>query len=131
MTKRDWSIRTVYLYLVSFVTLIMIILGTVNVIRAAVTFFYPQPNWYGPLDARLRYLNELNQYKDMNPKITEKITETTIEEQLQFEQQRQEKQQRYDRARQLAQALSLLLVATPIYLYHWRQIQREAVPSES
>ena len=80
------------------------------------SFFFPPPDYYpGPLETKLRYAQE---EKDIPPEVIE-------------EQDRREKQQRYDRARQMVQAVSLLLVATPIYLYHWRQIQLEAVPPGS
>ncbi|KKM08772.1 hypothetical protein SY88_21920 [Clostridiales bacterium PH28_bin88] len=112
--KREWNIRTIYLYLVSFVTLMMIIFGTVQLIQSAVAFVYPPPAYYpGPADIKMRMANE-------------KLEPEVIEEQVRFEQERQEQQIKYDRARRVAESFSLLLVALPIYLYHWRRIQRDA-----
>lgn len=115
--KREWNIRTVYLYLVCFVTLMMVIFGTVDLIRSVVTFLYPPPTYTpGPLDLKLRVQDD--------PSLTTEL----LKEQARFDEERQRQQQRYDQARRLAQAFSLLLVALPIYVYHWRRIQQECDP---
>lgn len=112
--KREWNIRTVYLYLVSFVTLMMIIFGTVDLIRSVVTIAYPPPIYTpGPLDVKYRVKND--------PTITPEVAE----EQARLEEARARQQQHYEQARRLAWAASLLVVAVPLYLYHWRRIQRE------
>lgn len=115
--KREWNIRTVYLYLVSFVTLMMIIFGTVDLIRAAVAIAYPPPVYTpGPLEIKYRSSNDST------------ITPEMAAEQARLEEERERQRQRYDQARRLASAVSLLAVALPLYLYHWRQIQRELDP---
>lgn len=111
--KREWNVRTVYLYLVCFVTLMMIAFGTVQLIRTAVAFLYPEPTYYpGPAEIKMRLRSE-----NVPPEL--------IEEQVRFEQERQEQQTEYQRARRLAESLALVLVGLFIYLYHWRWIQRE------
>ena len=110
---RDWSIRTIYLYLVSFVTLMMIIWGTVQFINVVVAFVYPPP-MYSPTPAELKMRAE-NQNVPME----------VVQEQARVEEQRQLQQVRYDRARRAAQTLALLGVALPVYLYHWRKIQHD------
>jgi len=112
--RRDWNIRTVYLYLVSFVTLIMMIVGTVQTVDAIVTLVYPPPLYYPIPEA---------------PKIPtpdQNVPVELLQERARIEQQRQEQQVRYERVRLLAGALALLAVALPIYLYHWRKVQEEA-----
>ncbi|MCL5046410.1 MAG: DUF5671 domain-containing protein [Actinobacteria bacterium] len=111
--KRTWDIRTIYLYLVSFVTLIMIIVGTVMLVQNTVEWLVPPPDYYpGPLETKMRMANE-------------KADPALIEEQVKLEQERMRQQRRYQRARELSNSLALLLVAGPVYLYHWRKIQRE------
>lgn len=111
---RDWSVRTIYLYLVSFVTLMMIIWGTVQFINVMVAFAYPPPI-YSPTPADLK-IQAANQ----------NVPIEVVQEQARIEEQRQLQQARYDRARRTAQSLALLLVAVPVYLYHWRKIQHDA-----
>lgn len=111
--KKEWNIRLVYLYLVSFVSLMMLVIGTVQLIQAAVEFAYPPPVYYpGPLEVKERAANQ-------------NLPADVLEEQARLERERQERQAEYQRARQLAGALSLLVVALPLYRYHWRRIQAE------
>ncbi len=110
---KAWNIRTVYLYLVSFVTLIMLIVGTVNLIRAGVDFFYPDPGYYpGPVELKMRYENQ-------------KVEPEVIEEQVKLEVEREQQRQKHWRIKRLAESFAMLVVAAPIYLYHWRRIQIE------
>lgn len=112
--KREWNLRNIYLYLVSFVTLMMIIAGTVQLIRATVHLLYPPPPYYaGPVEIKMRMGDP-----DVSPEL--------IEEQARLERERQEQHLRHEQARRLAESLALLAVALPTYIYHWRKIQQEA-----
>ena len=102
------------MYLVSFVTLIMIIIGTVMLIQNAVQWVVPPPDYYpGPLETKMRMSNE-------------KADPAVVEEQVKLEQERMKQQRRYQQARDFANSVAFLLVAGPVYLYHWRQIQQES-----
>ena len=112
--RRDWNIRTIYLYLVCFVTLIMMIIGTVQTVDAIVTLAYPPPLYYPtPEELKMQAPNQ-------------NVPVEVLQERARIEQQRQEQQVRYERVRFLAGALALLVVALPIYMYHWRKVQEEA-----
>lgn len=112
--KHGWNIRTIYLYLVSFVALLMIIIGSVQVIQNAVDFvYYPAKYYSGP---------EVGA-----PPGGQTVALEVIAEQKRADQERWEQQMRYDRAQRFAKSLALLLVALPIYFYHWRRIQKDAL----
>lgn len=109
-----WNIRTTYLYLVCFVTLVMVMLGTVQIIGATINFVYPAPVWSpGPLEIKERLEVER---RNADPEL--------VKEQIRLERERAELQQKHDGARRLGSSLALLVVALPVYLYHWRAIQQ-------
>lgn len=108
-----WDIRTVYLYLVCFVSLMMIIVGGVEGVQAIGNYFYPQP---GP------YLYE-PKLKDSN------FPPEVIQQQIQEEKERQERQARYNQFQRVLSSVALMGVGLPVYLYHWRRI-REREDSE-
>lgn len=95
----NWDIRRIYLYLVAFATLMMVVIGAIRVVDAVVNIAYPEPP---PIV-----------YKD--PNSTQPSKE---EQQLELE------RQRYYKIRELISSLAMVGVATPVYLYHWRKIQR-------
>lgn len=111
---REWNLRLVYLYLVCFTTLMMQIVGTVLLIQTLAEVAYPPPV-YSPF-----YPKEYMQG----------LTAEELEKQRQLEEDRQKQRARFERARKLAGSLSLLVVAYPIYIYHWRRIRRESSGNE-
>lgn len=109
----SWEIRSIYLYLVSLVTLIMIIIGTVQLIQTVVDFVYPPPTYYpGPVELKNRYQM---QGVELSPQ--------AIEEQARIERENAWRSQRYYSVKRLANSLALLVVAGPLYIYHWRKAQ--------
>ncbi|MHB8171777.1 MAG: hypothetical protein ACYDG6_09560 [Thermincolia bacterium] len=109
----SWDIRRIYLYLVSFATLMMLIVGTVQVIDAGVEFIYPDPN----VGVTPYYEKEMAKN---NPTLTkEEIQKIQAEEK-----QRAIASQKYWQVKRLITSFSLILVAFPVYLYHWRKIQK-------
>jgi hypothetical protein len=117
MAESRWNIRQVYLYLVSFATLMMLIVGTVQLIMGVVDLVYPDPTkGMGYYDTKMR-LSELQQ---KNPNINQE----DFEKQLQEEKQNQEAAWHYQKIRSFINSLILVVVSLPFYLYHWRKIQR-------
>ncbi len=106
----NWDIRRIYLYLVSFATLMMMIVGTVQVLQGVINLAYPEP---GPSSYEMRM-----KYPD--PQQTPKLSEAEIQAQAEQEQARQH----YYQIRTIINNFVLLIVALPVYLYHWRKIQR-------
>lgn len=108
-----WDIRTVYLYLVCFVTLMMILIGGVEGVQAIGNYFYPPPD-YGPSP----YLYE-GKLRDGN------IPPAVMEQQIAEEKVRQERQTRYNQFQRVLTSVALIGVGLPVYLYHWRRIREK------
>lgn len=107
-----WEMRTVYLYLVSFVTLMMVIIGGVQGIHAVGRFIYPPPD-YGS-----SYIYEMKM-KDTN------LSPEMVQQQIAEEKVRQEQQRKYDQFQQVLSSVALIGVGLPVYLYHWRKIREK------
>lgn len=117
MSESRWNIRQVYLYLVSFATLMMLIVGTVQLIMGIVDLVYPDPTkGMGYYDTKMR----LSDMQQINPGITQE----EFEKQIQEEKQSQEASWRYQQIRRFINSLILVVVSLPVYLYHWRKIQK-------
>jgi hypothetical protein len=103
------TLRNVYLYLVCLITLVVSLFATVSLVRSAVGLVYPDPGFYG--------------YYGPVP------GEGTGEEISAAELERQEELARDSQRRQEVLGLvgsgTTLLIAGPLYLYHWRRIQSE------
>ena len=106
------TLRTAYLYLVCLVTLIMTIFAAVDVVRNVSRLAYPDPGYYG--------------YE-----VAEKAGDETGEEEL----ARQEERARESSRRQAVQSIvgsgAMLLVAVPVYLYHWRRVQEDSTSARA
>jgi len=118
-TQTPSTPRRIYLYLVCLITLVMAIVATVNTVKAIVELAYPEP------------------VQAMYPKpvIPEGIEddEATIaarqaEAETQMETQRLWAQRRA--VLNLVSGGTMLLLAVPIYIYHWRKIERETPSDE-
>lgn len=106
-----WSPRHIYLYLVCLVTLVMVIFATVNLVRSLVELVYPQPEmvispeWAkdGALDA-------------------EALAASQREQQL-----NQQRWSTRSAVLSLVGNVAMLVIAGPLYIYHWRKVERERV----
>lgn len=103
------TLRNVYLYLVCLITLVISVFAAVNLVRSTVELLYPDPGYYG-----------YEPYSDKEPGISK------------AEQRRREDAARDSQRRQAVLGLvgsgTTLLIAGPIYLYHWRRVQTELQP---
>jgi len=111
------DIRRVYFYLVAFATLIMIIISGTMLVNSLLDIIYP-----------VTYNNEVPPVKDMYPAETLKNYPNITEEDLKKAQEQVKtynvKNTRYYHYRNLFDALSLLVIAAPAYLYHWGWIKK-------
>jgi hypothetical protein len=110
--ERRWDIRTIYLYLVSFVTLMMVLFGAVNGLQAGFDYFFQPKDLY-------------------TPPIVEKIRGVepgadpqNLEAAAKLEQERMERQMRYSQLQRVFGSLASIGVGLPVYLYHWRKINQ-------
>ena len=109
-----WTPRSIYLYLVCLITLVMIIFGTVNVVRSLVDLLYPEP--VSDIVPEVRPVGESGVAAPPVPSVEELAVQQAL-------------QRRWTMRHAALGIVSngvLLLIAGPLYLYHWRRIQREA-----
>ncbi len=107
-----FSIRTLYLYLFSFIGLLVTVIGTIRLVNVGIkTFVFPDADNYSYMSA---------------PKISpdgKEMPETEAEKNIQIENQKRDITRQ--RQRELTEAFSFILVGIPLYYYHWRTIQKE------
>jgi hypothetical protein len=88
----------------------MVIVAAVNAVRATVELVYPDPGYYsGPI-------------KDG----ADGMTQEEIDKQNEY----QERQSRRQAVLSLVGSGAMLLIAGPLYLYHWRKIEVEHVEQQ-
>lgn len=110
--KSIWEPRTIYLYLVCLITLVMVIVSGVNAVRALVDLLYPEPELAIPSVEAVPAPGEAP-IRPAEPETAE--------------------QERVRRAWTVRNAVlnlvgnvAMLLLAGPIYLYHWRRVREVA-----
>ena len=111
MTAQDrLTLRNAYLYLVCLITLVVSIFAAVQLVRGVVALAYPDPGAYG-------YYGFPTPVEGGDPPISE-------EEMRRQEEIARDSQRRND-ILGLVGSGATLLIAGPVYLYHWRRIQTE------
>jgi len=111
------NIRRIYLYLFSFVGLIIAVIGCVRMVDLALKISlvgsqkltYPIQTQIGPDGKAIS-----------DTRTKEQLLEDE-RRQLEFQKEMDERQQKQD----LTGALAMVIVGAPLYLYHWRLIQKE------
>ncbi len=104
------TLRNAYLYLVCLITLVVSLFAAVSLVRSAVGIFYPDPGYYG--------------YYEAPP------GEEISDEQIARQQELGERSQQRQEVLSLVGSATTLLIAGPLYLYHWRRVQAE-LPTRS
>lgn len=99
------NIRLIYLYLFSFVGLLVVVIGSVQLVNLGLkVFVFPGSDVY--------------EYSAPRIEGEKQIDPATEQKRMERETQRQ-------RQRELANAVSMIVVGLPLYLYHWKTIQKE------
>ena len=117
---RKELIRTLYLYLFSLIGLVVVVMGLVQLVDLGLKVYA-----FKKADQVLIYPESTRPAKT-SPELEE--TTLTPEEQKKYEQEQLEyqiKQREADRERNAANALAMILVGTPLFLYHWKIIQKD------
>ena len=108
------KLRNLYLYLVSFVSLMMILMGLIFTVQNITDVIFPT-----------------NYYESIQP---EKTGNLSVEEQKNYEESQkryEENQKRYEENRNVeskksvAKSIAVVVVALPTFGYHWRKIEKE------
>ena len=110
MSQERLSLRNLYLYLVCLITLVISIFAAVNLVRSTVELLYPDPGYYG-------YVEPVKVEGENGPGITRA-------------EERRQREAAQDSARRsavlgLVGSATTLLIAGPVYVYHWRRVQME------
>jgi hypothetical protein len=108
-----FSIRLLYLYLFSFIGLIIAVIGTIQIVDLGmkVYIFKDADRYDYPLTSKFDSMGK----------------EVSLTEQEKNEQKvQQDKETTRNRQRQVSTALAMLLVGVPLYKYHWRLIKDES-----
>ena len=101
-----FNLRLLYLYLFSFVGLLITIIGSIQL-----------------LDLALKtYVFKVTEYSYYPEPV--KLDGEMVVDQEELARRNQEEQAN-QRKRQFSNSLAMLLVATPVYLYHWATIKKE------
>jgi hypothetical protein len=111
-----WDLEHVYFYLVSFIALILIIIGAVNITQTAIAYITPVHEEFNPFTPRGPSADLAMWEEEFGPELME-------EERDRFETISREN---YTRRliRDLIGGLAFVIIALPVYLYHWRKIPR-------
>lgn len=102
------KLRSVYLYLVSFVSLMMILMGVIFTVQNITDVMFPT-----------------NYYYDTYP--SEKMEGVSEEEQKIYEenQKRNYENNRMENKKSVAKSVAVVVVALPTFVYHWRKVEKE------
>lgn len=125
-TKMAWDIRKTYYYLVCFAMLIMLIVGSVQVVQNGLDLVFPEEA-YRPsaIDMHQRYLRPGGD--------TSEVTFTTreLEQMAEEESARIQRQMRHRVLRNLIGSLALIMISAPVYFYHWRKVREDERSSDT
>ena len=108
------TLRNVYLYLVCLITLVVSLFAAVQLVRSAVGLVYPDPGFYGGYYG--------------HPMPVDGTGEEISEEELRRQEEIARDSQRRQEVLGLVSSGTTLLIAGPLYLYHWRRVQSELPP---
>ena len=133
MRKHSW-IRLVYLYLMTSIGLVVLIIGLVSLLQLGLKMFIftqADSDYYIEKPIALRFDSSIKQAEAI--KTCEDLTETD-KQQIQawlddynqrVEQEKNIDRKRSQRERQAAQAVAMVLVGFPLYWVHWSLIKRD------
>jgi hypothetical protein len=100
-----FNLRLLYLYLFSFVGLLIVTIGSIQMADLALKNYVFK-------------VSDYTYYPETIADGKQTISKEEIETRNKIEQNNQRK-------RQLSISLSMILIGTPLYLYHWKTIKRE------
>ena len=108
-------IKKVYLYMVSLISLVILVIASIMLINLALkTFVFPKA--------------DDNYYSSYCPAIIEKTPdgESMAQPRECTDDQYAKDQRQSQQQRDAAQALAMIIVAAPVFLYHWKLARKEA-----
>jgi len=120
--SQGWQLKNIYLYLVSFVTLMMILFGLIAFANNVARFLFPADYLYYQtlMDIEREYTSTGRE----SPPLTE--LERIKDERMESERTRN----RAYTLRDMIGTLSVWLIPLPFYFYHWRKIKEDILTHE-
>jgi len=109
-----FNIRLIYLYLFSFVGLLVFVIGCVRLVDLGLKVVV-----FNNADMYTSY--PTTPYKDAS----DTRTMEQIKEDVQVQQRMQLEESKRNRQREISSSLAMIIVGAPLYLYHWSSIQKE------
>ncbi|HCQ31205.1 TPA: hypothetical protein DIU27_02365 [Candidatus Collierbacteria bacterium] len=104
-----FSLRLLYLYLFSFVGLLITVIGSIQII-----------------DLGLKtYLFKVSDYSYYSDAVIAPDGKQSPSISVEEQKRRNDLEQSNQRKRQLSSSLSMIIVGAPLYLYHWKTIKKE------
>ncbi len=119
------SIKKIYLYLVSTIALVIWVVGGIMLVNMALkTWVFTKADSaysYAPTKADCTRPVIVSDDYDKNPPGMRPCTDAELAEIQQQESDRRSA----EKQREAAQALSMILIAAPVWFFHWRLAKRE------
>lgn len=113
-------IKKVYLYLVSLVSLIILIIASIMLINMALkTWVFPKAD----TDMYYPAMVDCASYTEDLKKTAPECNDPAYAEK---EEARQKENRAAQKQRDASTALAMIIVATPVFLYHWKLARKEA-----
>jgi len=113
---KAWSIKNLYYYLVCLVTLFMFVGGAISSVNSAMQIILPdEPN------VPIFY----TYYPDYRAEFERPVFDPPLLEELEARRAEQENMDDYYRGystRRLLNSMAFMIIAAPVYIYHWRRI---------
>jgi hypothetical protein len=106
------NIRLIYLYLFSFVGLIVFVIGCIRLVDLGLKVYVFK-------NADTYTFQKMPSYPD------DKRTPAQIEQENIAQEKFQKEESVRNRQREVSGALAMMIIGGPLYLYHWKTIQRE------
>ena len=114
-----FSIRLLYLYLFSFIGLLVAVIGCVRLIQLGIKVYV-----FNGADKYAFYSVPTGVTPDGK-------TITQAKEEAEAQSKNNEIEATRQRQRELAEAATMIIVGAPLYLYHWKTIQKESKKNKS
>lgn len=106
------NIRTLYLYVVSFIALMAMIAGTVALVESVTNYFYPVAYISAPYTS--------NSYYDEQGNYQTKGDYTTT-----YSRENEERRVQRETLKNIFTSLAVVVVSTALYSYHWSMVEKE------
>ncbi|MGM0653407.1 MAG: hypothetical protein ACQES4_11610 [Bacillota bacterium] len=114
---RSWSIKNLYFYLVSLVTLFLFVGGTISAANNAMQLILPDKPNIPLTQAYFREYRETGEEVAFDPPPLNKLETIRAEQEKEFSNYQGWAQ------RELLNSIALMIIAAPFYWYHWKQIK--------